>query len=261
MTDPSYARFIMTTARDLGIKLPKAITTAQDSIDAVRRAHDSIPRPAIADAFTAAVLKNRDPLSDPEVVRAIVSERLVADGMGRAAADACERRLCTTIGSHQQQLVDLMRVPFDTAVAHLTEAHDLFGDLNLDDTTNALRAGGSAANVWGSAVAAIKTVKQIEKMWHATHALNQQTMLTTTSKRSSLCWLDPGKGMDEWIPLPPNPIDAWQATRLGFTLALADPDEYARRLKTVTEEPERRAALRFDAEQQAVRTRFGTGVA
>ena len=223
---------IDSTCRAVGTKLPAPIVTAlKRREDVLNAARGFATGQGVGGAVTAALLAGNDPAADPAVQRAVTARALMAENIATQVEEEIEARTVQAYVEHVDAMVAAWSVPFDTATATLTAAHDLLGDVALDDAPAILQMGPAAATAWGEARAADAAIEHILSGWFALVTVTR----TASLDRRHIILRKAAVTFEQWRDqeLPERNLSAWDATRAGLTLALPTPVEYRARIKAL----------------------------
>ena len=235
ISDRTTAGTILTLMAQNDVDAPEVVAAlgrAREIENAATRI--GLGRGALGEAVFAALDAGRDPATDPEVQRAITANYLDNPGVAEAVREAAYGRARAVCDEYRDDIVTAWRKPFNVAAATLAGAYDRIGEVELDNADAILRNGGDIAEVWAKARAAVATIRAIRNGWSTlaefTRAVNVDNHFRP------LNFIDPT--VDQWLGdhLRESRIDAWDATRGGYTLALPTFDEYRQRIARITAE-------------------------
>lgn len=189
------------------------------------RANHSGDRPQddLLAAYADALDAGRDPHTDKAVTRHLAAGAL-ADLDAPLNAMLIDE-LDAAITADPAAIVAAWRPAFDAAT--VAAAHTVLAGASLDDSNAILRRGGSAAQAWGDAHAALKPLHQIRESW-----LSLATGFTGHGRLSPglayiwCCTGDPATITDQPHDHT-KPRDPWLALDQGLALRLNSPDEAA----------------------------------
>ena len=201
------ARQLLTHAKTLGLQLPKPVREAHAKVEKIRAGMGSIPAhnlAGVATAVAAALGRDADPTTDPEVAQAIALNAITMPSVIDHIEAASFSGLWEACRDHQDDIVAELRKPFDKAAAALVVAHERIGDFDLKtDSNDILKQGGDIAAVWAQAVEADKLIASVVASWFE---LGQ--------------FLHPGLADRRWVNLRlvNPPADVWDEHDLSRTL-------------------------------------------
>lgn len=148
--------------------LPAPITEAHDqaqaTVDVVHNLAAEATPERLADLFGRLAVGGKQRPSDEEVSRAVLANMAtmqprVLEAVGHNAMTA----ILAAMREHAPALVEMLRAPFDKAVAELDAAAAVLqGVDDLDDLQAVANIGGEAADAWKRAKAAEATVLSVE---------------------------------------------------------------------------------------------------
>lgn len=236
---------------------PKPVAQALADADKLRTLARDTPAPTadqLADAAATALLAGRDPLTDPDVQRLLAARHLNGGGHGLAylVNQAAEARTLTALEQHVDAIVDTLRTGCATAAQHLTDAHDVLGDLALDDTHAIVRLGNNAAELWVNAREAAQTIRVIDSGWVA---LANLTRFASTGTPATLRLAE--VSLDQYEQLGRR-ADPWAIIRAGATIDLATATTVHERTERLERERQQRQASQ-PTFRDAARRRLGIG--
>lgn len=183
----------------------------------------------------AALEAGRDPSTDPEVQQAVTAHYIAnLASLGHRMQQAVAADLAQAVRAHVDDIVELWREDFDAAAAILVTAHAALAGLPLDRTDDIVRKGGGAAEHWGAAQSALKTLATIDRRWLNLYqllrpgsALERRHAFFKFSDLDPAAWVDPGAH----APAP----TAWDALGDGLNLRLQTPAEYRQLVRAASE--------------------------
>lgn len=234
----AHTRQIINSMQTLGITPPQTVTEAYDRMNRINAGLRGLGSSAgLAEAAARAIADGGDPATDADVQRILNMAALgsVTHGVETAATD----ELAATLRAQADQLVKAWRKPFDQAVATLTEAHQILGSVPLAETEAIIGRGGQAAEAWGRAQAATRTIDAIEPGWFALASicrcdLTRRHMILRTADVDPEVWLDQN--------LTDQKMRPWDMLCAGLTLSLPTPQEYKERARAIEQTANERAA-------------------
>lgn len=234
----------------LDVDVPPAIQAGHDRHDRTTAAMKKLTRDhaqtaslvaSVVDAFE----NNTDPVSDPDIQRLLVAER-IADHV-RSVPEFSAQRLEDTYRDHADDLIAALRGPFDTAARDLAEAHGVLGDVDLDDTAAIVRRGAAATEAWGDATTAATAVGIALDAWRHLYLLATRRPLDARYRPLILADISAAY-VDADVD---HEVDAWTAVCNGWELSLPTHDGYQARVDAVATERESRAAAAAQALKDA----------
>lgn len=234
----------------LDVDVPPAILADHDRHDRAIAAMKSLTRDhALTGSFVASVVaafaNNTDPVDDPDVQRIMVTDRIADHSI--AVPEHSAQRLEDTYRDRVDDLIVALRGPFDAAAAELAEAHEILGDVGLDDSDAIVRRGPDATEAWAAATTAAMTIGIARDCWRHLYLLATRRAVEARYRPLIIADLPPAAAVDAVDTPVDSPVDAWYAVRHGWPLSLATHDQYHDRIAAVATERQARAA----ADQQA----------
>lgn len=230
-------RNLQAQAQALGIKLPKSISTAQATLEKIRKGAAAIPAhdlSGVANAVADSLALGIDPVTDPAVARAITLSVITSSAVVNNIEAVGLERLAALCADHADGIVTAMRVPFDAAAAVLVTAHERIGDVDLKDSAAILKQGGDIASVWADAVNASKAIDSIVVAWHS---LTQIVRAEQVDRRwTALRMIDVNAETFDRLTASGAAVTVWDAVCAGAVLSLPTLAEYAQRRAAITEE-------------------------
>ena len=245
----SAANQLFAAVRTLDLKLPKQVAEALEQVDAVRAAVKLIPphdRQGTARAVADALIQGADPLTDPDVARAITHAAITQPGVIDHIETAAFMRLWDAVNAHSDDMVAAMRKPFDKAADVLVAAHESIGNLDLKaDSEDILKKGGDIAKVWAGAVEASETIDTVILAW----AMLGRFINTspTDARWLNLRLINTTAHKFDDLDLSRKTLTPYDAVRLGVPLTLPTLSEYAGRRAAIVEQ---RQKIERDRENQ-----------
>jgi len=213
--------FIRTALSEIGAPIPAAFARTADETEKILAAHRDLVQSrtfgytAIADAWASAVLDDRDPSTDPGIIRALVASALADGDVGYAASNTVEQRLVAEL----PDLLDGMMRAFQDATAKantkLTAAHQILGDTRLDEINTLHNLGPAALQASIDVQDANRIIRVVDNAWRA---LAELTHFAPAGTPVLLRFTRPD--IEQWDKLR-NVKDAWVYIQHGLTLELA----------------------------------------
>lgn len=232
------AKMVVTTSETVSAKLPKPVLDvyrkATKVTTAVRTLH---PGDVLATLVADALAADRDPATDAAVQRAFLAQQLGNEGMTKNVNAVVGEEMRHTFSQHADAIVAALSKPFAIAAATLEVAHERIGDVSLEETDRIMRTGGDIAAVWATASDALRVTDQIHSAWVA---LAQLTGFAPVDPTRVALRLAAPADVQHWETFASRSAgtrtkpNAWDCLLAGFTLGLADRNEYRRRLATTT---------------------------
>lgn len=236
----NQVRSTLTSIERLGGSIPKnasaKINQALDAAESAQRwGRDSDPTPLTRAALDA-ISAGRDPLEDPEVLRAVVGDRIQTSMP--AILELAGTRVQAVAAEHIDDLIHAFDAPFDTAAARLSAGRDWLAGRGIthdSDPAAVLNLGPEAAAKWADAGAAVETLTRIRNV-----IVPLLVMLEVHIPQPVLTYVDPtGHDITDVGALGRNP-HWWAALDAGMSLSLAGRDEAHERMSRAHDERDRR---------------------
>lgn len=228
------ARTLTSGLARLGIDPPAEVTEAAERVDRIVTGYRNRPPHDVLRATMAALDAGRDPATDPAVQAAVTSQAIAAfddaGGLHLAATDL----IVAAATRHADDIVDLLRVPFDAAATELAELHTKTDGHALDDIEGAgQRSPDLAAALSRARFDVLPHIDSVVATWGALYALTTSSGHPPTKNRAIYIWCEPDPV--KWIAadLDRNPPRiAWDVLP-DHALELATLDEYPHRSAAV----------------------------
>jgi hypothetical protein len=253
ISDRGNAAQLIAALDKVGAKAPAAVTESYATTVRVSQAVREIGvRPeTIYPAVAAALTRGDDPILDADVMRILVSGMISNPGVTAGVEDIAFTAFREVAAELADSIVAAFAKPFDRAAAELVTAHDLIGDVPLEDSDTILRIGGDAPAQWAKAQAAAATITSIVRGWvaladftrHPTDPIRHQVLRVAAVDFQT--W--------QTGQLEGKHADPWAAILEGLTLSLPTYSEYAERVDTIVQGAER-AAAEYQQDNQAYMT-------
>lgn len=241
-------------------KMPKPVADALADCDKIAEAVATMPAPhphELGDAAAAAILDGRHPADDPTVVRLITIRALtgqVGGALESQAREAGERRVRSALTEHEDRLAGALRAAAQHAGEQLTRAHDVLGDIDLDDAEAVIRQGPDASRAWADAKEA-----QVQL-----HLLDAGAIALAGLVGSDHDIISAGRtlrlsvpSLEEYEQLG-RQAEPWQIVKAGAGIDLAGRRDVSARRTQLNEQREGRRLARVDADQARVRAALGS---
>lgn len=245
MTARAHISQVQTAFKAAGKRLPEPVRTALDEAATVHRAE--LPGGGldlIAAAVADAILSERDPIEDADVQRSVVVQALggpVGDGLPRALERHTDGRIVEAVREHWDEILSDLVATASDAGQTLTKAHDVLGDVELDDEATIIRLGPDAVRRWADARDAVTTLRIIGQGWSA---LNHLVRFASDALPPTLRMSD--ADLDDIETLGKR-ADVWSLVRAGLTISLADATTARERQNKITEQRAARDADQYRA--------------
>jgi hypothetical protein len=243
----SLVRVIANNHRALGLELPSELSKAESDVAKLTQDGGRLgaPRGALTRAVADAILGDRDPSSDPDVVRLLVATQLGNDGIINEIREEAKARLVSAISHNAENLIEQWRAPFDKAANTLDKASTYLNEADLDaDATQLLNQGGDIAKHYVDARDANNVIETILASWYTLSLVARHASL---NREFRLLILSPIP-LDKWEEhrLRGAKLSAWELHKLGLKLDLASGAEFEARVQALE-----MARARRDQEQAA----------
>lgn len=228
MNSPSLALLTL-TFKALDIELPEAVTKAFKDRDTITAAGAKFSTPSheeITRAVASCILAGTDPTKDETVQHLTATRALAASGsLDYGLRKEADRLIAEALTSNADEVVASLKEQVDAAGKVLADAHEILGDLELDDAEKILSIGPRAATAWVAAKAAIKTIQDGSAAWSS---LADVTRFASTGIHPVLriAALD----LDTFEKVG-RTADAWTLVRSGATISLATRTTMAERIR------------------------------
>jgi len=232
------ARQLLTHTQTLGLQLPKPVLEAYARVEKIRAGIASIPPHSltgVAAAVAGALGRDADPLTDPEVARAIALNVITMPATIDHIEGTSFWPLSEALTEYQDDIVAALRKPFYQAATVLVAAHESIGDLDLKEDSQAiLKKGGTIASVWAGAVEASKLIDTIVVTWVG---LSQLVRPEPADRRwLNLRLVNPTAEVWNDLDLARVQLTPWDAVRAGLALTLPTRSEYTERRAAIVEQ-------------------------
>jgi len=240
---------IVATTQNVGGKVPKALTTAIAKYDTVNAKLDRmyIGGTALEDAALAAIDAGQDPAADPEVQRILTSRQIGQEGLTGQLRTRMLQRMLAVLRESVENLIDTWQAPFHEAAAVIVETREALGGIDLNDSQAILARGGDAADQWGRATNANRTIREIVGAWNTLAAEAQ--FVPGSTHYLMLRFTNPTLEQWEEHSLRERKLTAWEAHALGLPLDLATPTEYMDRIAALDTQRQARERAAIQAEK------------
>lgn len=220
MSNRAFISQVFSAFERTSTKPPKVIADAQGRsqqlLAGIVKLQSEQP-PSVTHAVGQAILADRDPLTDPAVVTAVIGSHVVSEQLHNGLRANAEAHMMDVFTEHADDIVKAWRKPFDAAAAELVTAHEQIGDLQLEDSTAILRLGGDIASVWERARVANATIDVILDGWAALGMATGGASANPRTKLHRIAEVPPERMAKEFGG---QPISAWQAVIAGLRLSL-----------------------------------------
>jgi hypothetical protein len=241
MTIHAYLGLVRQAVTAANADLPKPVADALAARDALTATADRLPTGSHAEMMGAvadALVAGRDPLDDEQVRRLVVARILGGETGGSLAygiGNAADERIVAALAENVDAICDSFKAGVDAAGQVLAEAHDLFGDVDLDESHLILKMGPKASGAWTDAKDAVQRIRVIDSGWFALAELVHFAG-TTTSRAVRLA--DVTLEQSEQLGHRAEP---WAIVRAGATINMAaTADAIAERVQRIAVEREQR---------------------
>lgn len=247
---------IIATANRLGATIPKPtatewqkLTSLQEKVNALDVSHDLVP------AILSALEKDKDPATDPTVLKAVTA-RAIGD-VRRPLEAALDDRVREFAGANGPEILVAFKKPFDNAAATIARCLDSLGDVALDDTKAAISQGGNSAQIWGDAKLACRVIEDIRTAWKLLRTVAKVGPNNPRHGLLVIADIPVATFIDEQLGLTPT-MSAWDVARRGWPLSLATADTIAERVDAIAAEQQRRATLSEGAFEREYRRKYSS---
>lgn len=237
MTDRTAINLIVSQIEKTGAKLPKPIRDAQArAAKATERARQmNLDEAALSAAVVAAMIEDRDPAADPEVQRLLAQRTLIQGGLLAAVERASTDAVREALGDKADAVVRALQKPYSEAAAELVAAHEVLGDLPLNDTAAILSAGPEAADAWAKARRALEVVDASAKVFTTLMSFTRLLQLNPHHKALRFATVDWATWTREGYGAGDANTTPWDLVRAGLVLALPTAEEYRARVAALDE--------------------------
>lgn len=215
-------------ARRAGLELPEAFTERFSEIGTqaagVQLVSDDA---ALVAAIIDAQVKGRDPLADAAVKRHAVASAIASRELTGASNEWAEGQYRDLLDTHADGLFDAISEASKSVGKSLTDAHNVLGDISLDDSSAAIIKGDKYVIAWRTANDGIVQWGYLERAW---------TQLATVLRmrlprgRASLM-RSPDYGIANRHKVPENAAPWELVAEYSLTLALPTRSEWRDRFK------------------------------
>lgn len=229
---------IVAAANATGRPLPQSVTRQIDraaahtaAIDARHEAPD-----ALATAVLSALDGDRDPATDPEVLRILATRQLSDETLREAVANRLEEDVITELRLGADEIVHTWSAPCALAVDALRGAVAVLGNVDLTDDVSILRRGPAAPEAWARAQDAIAMLAAVDAGWVA---LVSTTGLVDIGRiYGALRIVD--ATYNQWFThqLAGTTPDPWRYAREGLAMSLPSAADYQDRVTRVSSGPQ-----------------------
>ncbi|WP_064256153.1 hypothetical protein [Rhodococcus sp. HS-D2] len=227
------AQRVLIATRKAGATVPAPIAKAEARAEKIAAYTDTFTAPELRDALVAAIDAGREPTTDPHVAAALNAQQLHNEALADTMRTEAGHILTDALTQHDIALIDAWRTVFDTAAAALHTAHEVLGDIDLNNAEAILRQGGDAADVWTKAKTGIRTIDTITQAWVAWAQATRLAPVDGTWQAARITDAD-------WHTWHTHKLggstDVWAIVRAGAHLDLADANTYRQRVDQLTTE-------------------------
>ncbi len=250
MRNPNLT-FVRDAIKISDMKMPAPFEQSLNDIDRIDTAAQNLQHeagfPALAEAWTNAILENRDPATDPHIIRALTSNALTTGGdITYAAHIVIEKRLTEQLTKMTDTILNGWAKTVTTASNTMTDAHEILGTIPLEDQTSIATLGPRALEAAIDARTANHKVKVIAQGWNALASLTRFAT-NTTELATRIADLD----LNTWEKVR-RTKEPWVIIQAGATLTLAtNRDDIATRLARLDRQREERAARQLRVDEAA----------
>jgi hypothetical protein len=223
---------IVNAAAAVGVGLPAAVLAAhQKATGAIKGLQGIYPKGGLAGPVAAALIAGRDPATDPDVMRTFLAMQIGTHEVIGMVENILNEEMRQEFAVHADAIVNAWTKPFDQAAKVLTDAHSHLGDIDLSDTAVIVERGGSAAEAWGRAQAATRTINTITDAWLALGEFARLVRLDPRYPVLRIAAVD----AETWreAQLDRKRLAPWDAVIAGLTLSLPSMAQYGERITTV----------------------------
>jgi len=230
VSDRTIIGNIRTTFTALGIKAPADVARAFDEADRLAEgaARLTAEPGAVERTITAAILGDRDPMTDPDVQRALTMQALAGNVMlADTISGAAIERLRDACMAEHDTIVTAWAKVYDKESGTLTRAHQQIGDHDLTDTTPILAKGGDIADVWAEAQDAVRVLDTVLTGWVNLMQF-MRVSLTPDHRPLKVAALT----YEQLSSMSPK-LTPWDAVRAGLTPSLPTLEQYRQRVTAI----------------------------
>ncbi|MDJ0325522.1 hypothetical protein QMG61_17320 [Cryobacterium sp. PH31-AA6] len=238
---------IISTTETIGAIVPAEITKAVKRAANVREAVYAMTsdRNELSTAVLAAIDAKRDPAADPEVQR-ITTMQALSDGVQTQVSNLADADALSALQGNVDTLIESWQEPFDKAAQEIATAAKRLGNIKLEEAAAILHQGGDAAEHWGIATRANRTIREILDAF----ALLAHTTGFAALTRHYIVQRMAEVTLEQWEEhqLKEQKLSAWEAHHLGLTLSLATRETLPLRIHQLSKTRDSRAATAKDRE-------------
>ncbi|KQR85186.1 hypothetical protein [Microbacterium sp. Leaf179] len=233
-----------------GYKLPPELLEHEADTEKIQNAalamrNTSTDYAALARAWATAIIEDRDPITDPDILNAIVANVLNQGDLSTAATSVHEHALIEMIPDHLDGIMASLKATADQAGETLTQAHDIIGTAELGDLARIAGMGPAAVTARDDVIESNRVLRVIDRAWLA--------MQSMTRKLPDIQWRLRMADMD--LATYEKTTHAKKATDLvvkGVTINLAaDASTIRARLNRLDEERAARDGVQRDVDERA----------
>ncbi len=153
-------------ARRARLDLPEAFTARFDEIGTQAAAVQIAPDDAaLVAAIVDAQAKGRDPLTDAAVKRHALASTIASRDLRGASEEWAESQYRDLLDTHADDLFDAITAASKALGEALTDAHEVLGDMSLEDSSAAILKGDKYVNAWRTANDGIARWGYLERTW------------------------------------------------------------------------------------------------
>lgn len=205
------------------------------------------PYVGVVEAWVDAVLSDRDPITDDDVLRAMLNSVLFTGNLDHAAGNIIENRVIEDLSIDVDEIVSTLKSAADKAGQTLADAYAILGDVGLDDIQTVFNMGPEAVAAHQAVAQAKGTLRTIDLAWVSLAELTRFSMVPEFAIRMG------DMNVDQWQQARRSK-DPWDIVRAGGTVSLAaDYDTVKQRQARLDKEMRERAEAPGRAEKEARR--------
>lgn len=240
------AKSVLANHSKLGLSIPTKVTEAADAIgkltagiEALRTSPDEL-----ASVVVDAILADRDPATDPQVVRALVANHLVTDDLNKMESIVTSR-FFDAYRAAAKPLIEQWRTVFNESAKTIELELKVLGRVNLaNDADVILNRGGDIAEHF---IAARDANPRCELVRDTMHHYGQTSRQFEIDRQRKWNLVVVPATLQQWEALELGERHTtWQLAAMGLTLEFASPAEYRARLAEHEATREARNLVAFD---------------
>lgn len=237
LTDRAAIAIITSSAQTCGAKLPKPVLTAQTRAETIAgRLRDlRTTETALAQAVADALADDRDPATDAAVRRLATARAIGTENIATKVETCVADDLRDTFREHADAIVASFQKPYAEAAGQLEAAHEVLGDVQLDETGAILNAGPAAAEAWAVARRALEVVNAAAQAFSALVGFTGIGQVNPHLSGLRFAAVDWSTWTEHQFGAADRRVKPWDLVCAGVPLTLPTPTEYADRVATIAE--------------------------